>query len=145
MFTEALNHLVMADEFDRNALRVAKADAQSSPRWTDTYIQCLGDASRERAVARRLAAIVHDDVPSDSAEAYIGKNTMVQIVRLATIARSAPAGSERMRRAAARMRSIAAFLQKKKAIAQLVWWCGDVEPVPPGRPVICLDGREAGR
>ena len=154
MFKQIVNHLEIADEFEWNARRLFKSETRP-PNWTNAYIQCLGDASRERALARSLAVSAHtdsfrDDLSAESVEddnrpGDIRNITLRQLLRLAAIARSAPAGSQRMRQAAQRIRQVAALLQSNGAMAQLVWWCADIVPVPPGKPAIALDERGAAR
>jgi len=148
VFNRIINHLEIADEFERNALCVLKADAKS-PGWTDTYFQCLGDASRVRAVARDLAVSTHNgSLTNDSSAERTGSDkqsgnirdmTLGQLLRLAAVTRSAPAGSQRMRHAAERIGQVAMLLHTNKAMGLLFWWCGDLEPLPPGMPVIALD------
>lgn len=149
MFNKIVDHLEIADEFERNALRLLKAEAKS-PGWKDTYIECLGDANRERAVARRLIVAAHnepaaDDLLAGSAEAEIKTMTLGRLLRLAGVARSTPVGSQRMRQTAQVMRDTAKLLLINQTMAQLLWWTTEVEPVPPGRPVIDLAKQGATR
>ena len=147
LLDQILFRLETGDDFEHNAKRLL---ATKPPGWTHTFIQCLSDASRERAAARDLAMSAHDDSPSDKVSAGsrmrgIHAMTLKHLLRLAAVTKSAPAGSQRMRHAAQRMRQVAAFLHQKGLIAQLLWWCAYVEPLPPGRPVISVHGREAGQ
>lgn len=154
MFDEIISHLATADAFEWNAKRLIESGAKP-PNWAYTCIECLGDASRERAVARDLAVAAHTDSSKDdsSAESAEGDKrsgdirgmTLGQLLRLAAVARSASGGSKRMRQSTQRMSQVAALLQTNKAMPQLLWWCGDVEPVPPGRPVIDTEEREQVR
>ena len=65
--------------------------------------------------------------------------TLEQVLQLAATARSSPAGSQRLRDAAASMSQIALLLRTNQAIAQLLWWSADLEPIPPGKPVMGID------
>ncbi len=153
-----LDHIVScletAAEYEVNALRLLESENRP-PNWTYTYLQCLGDASRERNRARELARVWsrESDAGTRSAndsDAKTGLNelhhiTLKQLIHLAFTATSAPAGSKRMRDSVARMSQVATLLRTNQTIAQLLWWSPDLQPVPPGRPVIDFDKREAGQ
>lgn len=152
MFDQVINHLEIANEYEWNARRLFET-AIKSPNWTDTYLQCLGNARRERAVARNLVMIALQDSCADELAPQRGewercpdeirRMTLEQLLQLAATAQSSPAGSRKMRRASERISQVAALLQSNNALAQLLWWCAEVEPIPPGKPVINFDKREA--
>lgn len=152
MLDQIIGHLETGDAFEFNAKRLFESGTRP-PDWAYTYIECLGDAARQRAAARRLAVSVHThssrvDSPDQIAgggkqSGNIGDMTLGQLLRLADIARSAPGGSQRMRHAAQRMSQVAAILHTNGVLAQLSWWCVEIQPVPSGRPVLSLNEREA--
>ena len=147
MLDHVSRHLETGDAFERNGKRLL---ATKPPRWADTYIECVRDATRERAAARDLALSVEmsDQRIKESARSHqrdLHAITLGQLLCLAAVNRSAPAGSQRLRHAAGRMRQVAALLHEKNVLAQMLWWCGDVEPVSPGRPVTSFDVREVGQ
>jgi hypothetical protein len=154
MFDLIIGHLETADEFERNAKRLLESGTRP-PNWTHTYIECLGDACRERAAARKLIVLAHnnpwkvnqsaDGAEDDRRGSEIRDMTLGQLIRLAASTRSAPAGSQRMRHSAQRMYDVAKLLRLNQTMAQLLWWCADLEPVPPGKTVISFDEQGAAK
>lgn len=150
MLDGAIQFLSTADDFELEAIRQFGAKPRS-PNWTNTYLRCLGDARRQRTAARKLVVLASKDSRVDAtargdegAKCFdeIRSMTLEQFPQLAATARSSPAGSQRMLQAAKRRQKVAALLQRNEALAQLLWWCVEVEPAPPGRPVIDIDKRE---
>ena len=154
MFDQIVGHLETADEFERNAKRLLESGTRP-PSWTHTYIECLGDASRERAAARKLILLAHDGpwkanqsvdgAKDDGPGSDIRDMTLGQLIRLAASTRSAPAGSQRMRHSAQQMCDVAKLLRLNQTMAQLLWWCADLEPVQPGKTVINFDEQRAAQ
>lgn len=153
MLDRVIQFLAAADDFEFEARRQFEAHPRS-PNWADTYLQCLGDARRQRVAARELVTLASKDSREDAAARgdagtkYSGETlsiTLEQLLQLAATARSAPAGSQRMRRSAEQMRLVAALLQENNAMAQLLWWSSDLDPVTPGRPVLNFEKWEAQR
>jgi hypothetical protein len=151
VLNQIINHLEIADQYEWNAKRVLEL-CPKPPNWAYTYIECLADASRERAVARMLVMEAYNNsrksdlpvygVKSRELRSEIRDTTLGQLVRLVAVAKGSPAGSERMRHVVQRLNQIAQYLDSNGIMSQLLWWCEEVEPVPPGRPIFTPKKRE---
>lgn len=132
----------IADECGKCVLHVINVNAKSRGR-KDTYIECLGGAGCECAVARRLVVPTQNEdwpiaKPAGSDEADLKKLLLSRLLWLAAVASLVPAGNQRMRSAAERVCQVAILLQTQMSLAQLLWRHSDFKPMPPGLPVIDL-------
>lgn len=150
MIDEVLRHLELAGRFEENAQRLADS-SDKGPNWLVTYNQCLSDARRERAIARRIAqnrsaAEVKGSKQHRSLSAQALKAVTVgQILRWAAITRSSPIGTSRLSSTALRMMAIAKVLEEANVLTQLIWWAADIAPVAPGKTPATLVEVSAAR
>lgn len=147
-----LSHLESAEHFEANAVRLKECECKP-PRWESTHAQCLADAKRARTFARKLASnegwepglLVQDTRRAQAWPSYARDVTIRDVLRWAQIARTSSIGTRKLTTAAARMRRVAELLSEADALAQLVWWAGDLELQPPGSVKSRLAHEEVGR
>lgn len=130
MIDHILNHLRLADFFDKNAQRI-KALAQKPVRWRFVVLQCKRDAARKLAEARALALshgldfdrLVWEHEAERRIENLIISNiddlTVSDLLWCVAAARTSPRGSRRLQRALERENRVINGLKARADFAEV--------------------------